>query len=297
MSHDQAGAVSSWDHSVVPVVDLWRAERFYTEILDGAIFQKVGMTFRHEDTSRSGATFIDPPGAFVKLGRHHLGLFLQRETPVYPADAVGDAYPCWALTVAAEDIPDILARFKDSGSTIGPEQLERYGEMSWRTIRCTDSEGNCLELVADDRGRYHNRMVTGLSPMHFETVDLPGTVEFYTHTLGMPVLDSSPDHAAFESGDGQGLVFHRVARLSPSSVGPYHGRHFAFTVEPEAFHAIVSRLRAAAIEEGDALGRAIPGELDSYFSDPVNNSLWLQIQNKDSEQSAAGRARLKYAAA
>ena len=68
---------------------------------------------------------------------------------------------------------------------------------------------------------------------------------------------------------GQHLVFHRVGELSPATVGSYIGRHFAFSVDDDAFHGIVERLHEAGIEEGDALGRHVPGEFATYFYDPL----------------------------
>ena len=64
MAVEPVVAVGAFDHAVVPVMDLWRAERFYTEVLDGAIFQKVGMTFRPPDAHE----------AFVGAREHRLAL-------------------------------------------------------------------------------------------------------------------------------------------------------------------------------------------------------------------------------
>ena len=292
-----ASAVQALDHSVVPVMDLWRAERFYTEVLDGAIFHKVGMTFETKKTTNPNATFVDPPGAFVKLGRHHLGLFLTQQVPVTAPGSLEGACPCLGIAIAQHDLSQVRERVREWGCELGPEQVERFGDRNWRSVRFTDSEGNCLALIADEDGRYNGHATTGLSHAHFETPDLSRTVAFYGETMGMTVVDRESDHATFSTLQGQCLVFHQVSRLSAASLGPYYGRHFAFTVEPRDFHAIVARLRAAGIPEGDALGRNVPGELDSYFSDPVSEGLWLQIQNKTSEQSAAGHMRLRYAAA
>ena len=47
MTVQQSVAVRAFDHVALPVMDLWRAERFYTEVLDGAIYAVVtGLIFR-----------------------------------------------------------------------------------------------------------------------------------------------------------------------------------------------------------------------------------------------------------
>lgn len=297
MSDDHDVAVKAWDHSVLPIMDLWRAERFYTEVLDGAIFQKVGMDFPRAAHERPGATFVDPPGSFVKLGRHHLGLFLQVQVPVAAPTDLERAAPCWALTVAEPDFAAVVARVRESGAPVGPERTEVFGSLRLRCVRCVDTEGNCLELIADPRGRYHDRAVTGLSHMHFETRALAATADFYQRFLGMSVVAEAPRQVALGMPGDQCFVFDEVDALSPASAGKYHGRHFAFVVDVDTFHRITARLRDAGIAEGDALGRSQPGEYESYFYDPNNPSLWLQLQNKDSEQAAASRPRLKYTAA
>ena len=91
-------------------MDLFRAERFYTEVIGGAMFLKPGMTF-HDPSGFSEATGkTHPPGTFIKFGRNHLGFFLQYEVPVFPAKEPGSGYPCWGLYVAEEDFDDVVQR-------------------------------------------------------------------------------------------------------------------------------------------------------------------------------------------
>jgi catechol 2,3-dioxygenase-like lactoylglutathione lyase family enzyme len=275
----------------VPVMDLWRAERFYTEVLDGAIFQKVGMTFRPPDVHEA---FVRPVGAFVKLGRSHLGLFLEQQTPVQPPAALEQGYPCVGLAMAEASFPAVVARVRAAGVPVTAERTVRYGAIELRGVRCTDTEGNCLELVADPLGDLHGQSVGGLSHLRLEAVDLAATADFYTRLLGMEGVDQGPDWVALRLANRQLWIIQQVAALSPATVGPHYGRHFAFHVDDEAFHTIVGRVRAAGIEEGDALARHVPGELATYFYDP--NGLWLQLLNQNSTHFATGRQWFRYAA-
>ncbi|HZU05099.1 MAG TPA: VOC family protein [Chloroflexota bacterium] len=298
MATQQAVAVKAFDHTVLPVMDLWRAERFYTEVLDGAIFQKVGQTFEEASSGRAAV------GTFVKLGRHHVGLFLQHRTKVVPPVSLAEGCPCWGLAVAEEEFADVVQRVRAANVTVGPEQTVSYGGERRRSVRCTDSEGNCLELVADPQGRIDGYRVTGLSHMHVEALELAATVDFYTRFLGAELLEQDAQRAVLKLASGQWWIVHRVEQLSPATIGPYRGRHFAFHVDDETFHAIVARLREAGIEEGDVRGAEpggqpyvadrLPGELGTYFNDP--NGLRLQLLNYDSSRAAAGCPLVRYCA-
>jgi predicted enzyme related to lactoylglutathione lyase/extradiol dioxygenase family protein len=273
-------------------MDLWRAEQFYTQALDGLIFIKAGMRF--EDNSG----FDHPPASFIKFGRQHIGFFLQRKMPVHPPAAVEQGYPCWGFFVAQDDFDDVAQRVKAAGGRVGAVRTKGYGRVRMKSLRCTDTEGNCLELVADPRGRFNGQSVTGLSHVHFEALDLSETAAFYKQYLGVDVADSDEeaDWIALGLPSGQHLFFHRVATLSPATVGPYTARHFAFFVDDGSWHTIVDRLHAAGIDERDIVpGIRAPEDLDTYFSDP--NQHLLQIKNSDSAAAAAGKPRLRYVAA
>src|SRR4051812_31028794 len=101
MAVQQSVALRAFDHAALPVMDLLRAEGFYAEVLEGAIFQRVGMTSRPPAPGGKdgGSVFVDPPGAFVRLGRNHLGLFLQNETAVQPPVSAEQAFPCLGLAI------------------------------------------------------------------------------------------------------------------------------------------------------------------------------------------------------
>ena len=146
MAVQQSVAVRAFDHITLPVMDLWRAERYYTEVLDGAIFQKVGMTYRPPAPAgeEGGRTFVDPPGAFVRLGRNHLGLFLQNQTAVEPPVSVEQALPCLGLAIREAAFATAVQRVRAAGVSIGQECTQTYGPLQWRCVRCADSEGNCL---------------------------------------------------------------------------------------------------------------------------------------------------------
>src|SRR5687767_14973408 len=235
MATDQSVTVLSLDHSVVPVMDLWRAERFYTDVLDGAMFHKVGVTFEWA----SGAQGTGNLGTFVKLGAHHLGLFLQSRTRVHPAPTPEQSLPCWGLAVAEDAFDTLADRIAAAGVSLAPQHEQRVGRTARRAVRCTDSEGNGLELLAAPSPANGQRAVLGLSHLRLESRDLAATADFYGRFLGLELVDETPDAIALALPSGQHLFFHRVAALSPATLGPYPARHFAFPVPHPAFPATV----------------------------------------------------------
>jgi predicted enzyme related to lactoylglutathione lyase len=295
MVAQQTVAVQAFDHMVLPAMDLWRAERFYTQVLDGAIFQQLGLTF--EEAAQPG-----PRGAFIKLGRHHIGVFLQTRTPVHPPAALDAGTLCLSIAVAAEDFAAVVDAVRAAGCAVGPERAVAYGVAERRGVRCTDTEGNCLELTAEPGGRYQGHRVTGFSGLHSESLDLGRTADFYQRFLGFTAAAEGPGWLALALPNGQRWVFHHVDELSPAMRGPYAGRHFAFAVDDATFATIVGLLHAAGVEEGDVRGGRAgapaveaerkDGELGTYFNDP--DGLRLQILNHDSAHAAAGKVLLRY---
>ena len=276
-------------------MDLFRAERFYTEVIGGAMFLKPGMTF-HDPSGFSEATGkTHPPGTFIKFGRNHLGFFLQYEVPVFPAKEAGSGYPCWGLYVAEEDFDDVVQRARDFPTLVGPVRTEGYAGIPMRSVRLSDPDGNSLELVSDPRGRYDDFKVTGISHMHLEAEDLAATVAFYGRYLGLDAVGADEEAGVVALGlpSGQHLFIHSVDEVSPATIGPYFGRHCAYYVEDDAYHVLEGHLSDDSVDQIDMVpGLRKPDELDTYFFDP--SGLYIQIKNEDSLTMAQGRPRYRY---
>ena len=79
----------------------------------------------------------------------------------------------------------------------------------------------------------------------------------------------------------------QVDELSEVTKATWRGRHFAFKVTNDNFHAIVGKLHAAGIEErddhGEREGRR-DDQLGTYFREP--SGFRLQITNEDSAEFA-----------
>src|SRR5205085_5702634 len=131
------------------------------------------------------------------------------------------ALPCWGLAVAERAFDAVVAQVAAAGGAVAGERAARFGRTTRRSVRCTDSEGNGLELVAVPDGDGRELNVRGLSHLRLEARDLAATAEFYGRVLGLELVDEGPDWLALAVPSGQQLFFHRVAALSPATVGPY----------------------------------------------------------------------------
>jgi extradiol dioxygenase family protein len=140
-----------------------------------------------------------------------------------------------------------------------------------------DSEGNFLEIAKGDginKARLHH--------LHFDSRDLGASLNFYKNILSCTVIQQE-DGMAVVGLPNQCVILNKVNELSEVTKTSYRGRHFAFTVSDDDFHAIVDKLHQAGIDErddhGEREGRR-PEQLGTYFKEP--SGFRLQITNEDS---------------
>jgi catechol 2,3-dioxygenase-like lactoylglutathione lyase family enzyme len=126
-------------------------------------------------------------------------------------------------------------------------------------------------------GRGVGGVVSGVSELVLEVVDLEAAEEFYAGVLGLPVVERWPDREAVWVMAGQRT---RIGLWRPQ-VGLAGGRgglhvHFALHLAPQDYEAAVAPLRSdpAFLEE-----QRFPGADDScaaYLRDPDGNvvELW-----------------------
>jgi len=131
----------------------------------------------------------------------------------------------------------------------------------------------------------------GIDHLAFVTDDLPGTMDFYTHVLGMQLVHvrrvpfeqdrgqppyDNLRHYFFNMGNDTLLAFFEY----PKGLGrqnrdlPGGMQHIAFHAPPQQFDAIVQRVRAAGIKLVGPV--ALGGRFwSAYFYDP--NGIRLEI--------------------
>ena len=118
-------------------------------------------------------------------------------------------------------------------------------------------------------------MVTGVSELVLEVVDLDAAERFYSETLGLPVVERWPDRDAIWVMAGDRT---RIGLWKPQ-VGLFGSRggihvHFAMHIAESDYDAAVERLRSLGQEieqtEFEGAGRA------AYVHDPDGNlvELW-----------------------
>jgi catechol 2,3-dioxygenase-like lactoylglutathione lyase family enzyme len=267
------GVIHHLDHFVLPVIDPDRAEKFYVEVLGGRTLRKM---------TDPSVTRI-----FIKVGQNHIGLFSQSKA-VIPEPKTLNSFPRFGFVVSGSDFDKLVLNLRAADGLV--KRIEKRGMATGcgvqEGIAFADSEGNLVELF-----RGEGDAPTRLHHLHFDTLDLEASVRFYTEILKLSLLERDHGLAVIGVPSRQSIVLHEVAELSPATKTTYRGRHFAFNVSDDDFHAIVERLHQAGIDErddhGEREGRR-PEQLGTYFKEP--SGFRLQITNEDSATFAAHAA-------
>jgi catechol 2,3-dioxygenase-like lactoylglutathione lyase family enzyme len=262
------GDVRHLDHFVVAVMDAARAEKFYSEVLGARTLKR----FDSPNMNR----------VFIKLGENHVGLFSQGKTTL-PKRESAASYPRHSFLVPEAEYEHWKEKIRRASPFVREIQSETGLGCCWNQgLVFQDSEGNFLE-IAKGKGIGKAR----LHHLHFDTTDLDASVNFYKSILNFNLIEKKNGMAVLGVPSNQCVVLNRVDELSEVTKTVYRGRHFAFTVTDDNFHAIVDKLHRATIEErddhGEREGRR-PGQLGTYFKEP--SGFRLQITNEDSASFA-----------
>jgi len=263
------GEVRHFDHFALPTGSIDRSEKFYTEVL--------GLRTLVKGLPRIAG------GIFMKIGtQHHLGFFEHRpvNTGYMPRRENVHGYPRVAFAVPASEFAAITQRVR-AACAIVEEIHETEVAGAEQGLAFVDPEGNIMEVFSSAASK-----AIAVSHFHFETPALADAVEFYTGVMNFTEVQHRANLAVLAIPSGQSLALHQVDELSAATKIYFDGRHFAFSVTDETFHAIVAKLEARGIEEGDNLGgtrHRKPGELGTYFQDPTNG-MHIQLLNSDSSE-------------
>ena len=262
------GDVHHLDHFVVAVMNPERAEKFYTEVMGAR-------TLKYENSPNMTRVFM-------KLGENHVGLFSQG-TAILPKRESANSYPRHSFQVPESEYDPMVAKIRRECSFVRDIKGESGLGCSWNDgLVFQDSEGNFIEIT-----KATGISKTRLHHLHFDTTDLDASVDFYKRFLNCTVQERKNGLAAVTVPSGQCVILNQVNELSEVTKTTYRGRHFAFNVSNDNFHAIVEKLHAAGIEERDEHGEREgrrPEQLGTYFREP--SGFRLQITNEDSAEFA-----------
>ncbi len=262
------GDVHHLDHFVVAVMNPERAEKFYTEVMGAR-------TLKYENSPNMTRVFM-------KLGENHVGLFSQGKATL-PKRESANSYPRHSFQVPESEYDPMVAKIRRECSFVRDIKNENGLGCSWSDgLVFQDSEGNFIEIT-----KTTGISKTRLHHLHFDTTDLDASVDFYKRFLNCTVQERKNGLAAVTVPSGQCVILNQVDELSEVTKTTYRGRHFAFNVSNDNFHAIVEKLHAAGIEERDEHGEREgrrPEQLGTYFKEP--SGFRLQITNEDSAEFA-----------
>lgn len=258
------GDVRHLDHFVVAVMDAARAEKFYTEVLGAR-------TLKYENTPNMTRVFM-------KLGENHVGLFSQGKATLPKRESV-NSFPRHSFQVPENEYESMADKIRRASSFVRDIKSEQGLSCTWSEgIVFQDSEGNFFEIT-----KTNGIPKTRLHHLHFDTTDLKASVDFYKRFLNCAVEQQNEGMAAVAVPSGQCVILNQVDELSEVTKTTYRGRHFAFAITNDNFHAFVEKLRQAGIEErddhGEREGRRSE-QLATYFREP--SGFRLQVTNEDS---------------
>jgi catechol 2,3-dioxygenase-like lactoylglutathione lyase family enzyme len=219
---------------------------------------------------------------FMKLGENHVGLFSQGKATL-PKRESASSYPRHAFQIPEDEYDATAAKIRCQAPFVRPIENESNLGCPWKNgLVFQDSEGNFFEIT-----KATGIAKTRLHHLHFDTTDLDHSVEFYKKFLNCTLEEKKNGFSIMTVPSGQCVVLNRASELSEVTKTAYRGRHFAFNVSDQNFHAIVDKLHAAGIEErddhGEREGRR-PEQLGTYFREP--SGFRLQITNEDSAEFA-----------
>jgi catechol 2,3-dioxygenase-like lactoylglutathione lyase family enzyme len=262
------GDVRHLDHFVVAVMDPDRAEKFYREVLGAR-------TLKSENSPNMTRIFM-------KLGENHVGLFSQGKVTLPRRDSV-NSYPRHSFQVPESEYEPMVEKVRRESPFVKDIKSEGGLGCCWNEgLVFQDSEGNFIEI-----SKAKGIEKTKVHHLHFDTTDLNASVDFYKRFLNGTVQEQKDGMASVRVPSGQCIILNQVGDLSEVTKTTYRGRHFAFSVTDDNFHAIVDKLHAAGIEERDEHGEREgrrPGQLGTYFREP--SGFRLQITNEDSAEFA-----------
>jgi catechol-2,3-dioxygenase len=264
MGAEAKGNVRHLDHFVVAVMDADRGEKFYSEVLGARTLKR----FDSPNMNR----------VFMKLGENHVGLFSQGKATL-PKRENATSYPRHSFVVPEGEFEAMAGRIRRASPFVKDIQSEKGLGCCWSEgLVFQDSEGNFLEITKAkgiSKARLHH--------LHFDTTDLETSVGFYKSILNFNLVEQKNGMAVIGVPSDQCVILNKVDELSEVTKATYRGRHFAFTVSDDNFHAIVDKLHRAGIDErddhGEREGRR-PEQLGTYFREP--SGFRLQITNEDS---------------
>ena len=258
------GDVRHLDHFVVAVMDAERAEKFYTDVLGAR-------TLKYENSPNMTRVFM-------KLGENHVGLFSQGKTTLPNRENI-NSFPRHSFQVPDNEFEFMVEKIRRASPFVRDIKGGSGLNCPWTEgLVFQDSEGNFFEITRAkgiSRARLHH--------LHFDTTDLNASVDFYKRFLNCTVEQQSGGMAAVAVPSGQWVILNQVEELSEVTKTTYRGRHFAFAITDNNFHAFVDKLRQAGIEErddhGEREGRRAE-QLATYFREP--SGFRLQVTNEDS---------------
>ncbi len=281
--------VEHFDHFVVPVDDIVKAEEFYINILGAQQAFNARGPMRYGLNVHQTIHGMRPHTFFVAAGKR-IGVYLQSEHR--PDAPYKRGAPTYSFETTAAGLAALEARLKAAGMICdGP--IDGASPFALSSLYFCDPSGNNLAVyvpVKPNATAAHPRapgdQLTAIGYLQLEAPDLEASVRFYCDTFSLPTPEygvnpqSGAPEARILMPSGQALVLTKVPfgpkgmKLSRFEAGP----HLAFFLPATRWDTMMAQLEKCGIQHGDraaiAKGRTSV-ELDTYFEDPAGYVIQL----------------------
>jgi len=265
MEQNRPGATYWIDHYVIPVSDIERFDKFYTDVL-GAKHRAMGGAGDAARRPQPGGERV----LFTFVGDVHIGGATKAEAP--PASkGLGAGMPRYSYYVRPEDINEHLRRL-DQFQVPHTDAIRTSEEGEDGTaIRFEDPDGNQLEFwapvnmpagaMADETAVKVGRVGSAV----FESRDLGRTADFYTELCGLDALtnaDVASDMLVLKMAAGGHLTFKKVDTLSERTGGHIHPLHTALVVREDEMMKVYQKMwdRLPEWDHDPVIRRRLPTE-------------------------------------
>ncbi len=275
--------IEHFDHFVVPVDDIVKAEAFYTDILGARIALNARGPMRYGLNVHQAMHGLRPHTFFVAAGKR-IGVYLQTEHR--PTRVARRGAPTYSFETTPDGLAGLVARLRQAALPFeGPMEDLSHGARS--SVFFSDPTGNNLAVyvpVKPNSTAAHPRApddpLNAIGYLQLEAPDLDASVRFYCDTFSLPAPTFGVDAVSGAPEAHIALPSWQLLVLTHAPFGPKGmklsrmepGPHIAFFLPAARWGDMMARLERQGIAHGDraAIGKGrTTVELDTYFDDPA----------------------------
>jgi catechol 2,3-dioxygenase-like lactoylglutathione lyase family enzyme len=262
--------VHSLHHGAIPVADVGRSYRFYSQLFGARLARILNASVPALQRGFPEIALLDMSGCSA------FGLALQYDA--IPTSRGPDDGTTWGLETSPDEVDRLAAELDKRGvkSTRPAVSLPSECPVE-RSLAFRDPDGNGWEIVVRRASPGEAPTRAALRYVSLEVTDLEQAERFYADMLGLARLAGGHQERVLSVGDGDRyVVLRRVEQMSPRAA-LMKGPHVAFEVDGASFDAAYASLPARE-QYWERETNRVPWQEPwraGYFYDPSYNRLAL----------------------